>query len=1068
MNENVLNSYSCKKDRKGGYLLRKTRAILLFGCCFMSGLFYTANASGISAFGDMGGVKLSQEKTVMFGVVLDANGLPIPGASVFVKGSQNGMSTDIDGKFSIEFSPADKLLVVSFIGMQTREIPLKQGEHTIVLQEDKQVLDEVVVTGYQTISKERTTGSYAILKSDKIQENIQPNLANRLEGLVAGVVVDNRGNVEIRGVSSLEADKNPLIVLDGVPYEGGLSSINHADIKSITVLKDAAASSIYGAKAANGVIVVVSKKGTDSNGKVNVSFSANNIFEPKPDFAKLNLLNSAEVVDLQLAGLENYKALWQYLGNDPRLYDNPLFLDYKKMQAGGLSKEDFDKNVAMYKGQSNRSQLEDFTRSSIQQNYTLSISGGNEKNNFYSSLNYISNDAYLKENNGNSVKLYLRDDLNLFKWLKSYISLSGKIGKSKESLGFSPIGEYMRRPAYLLLQDKNGKDLNFNTLKSQQEVDRLIGLNLQNENFYPFQNYDKEYSEGKSKAFIINMGLNFTITDGLNFDFRYEKEFYDTKNKEFWSADSYRMSNLINDATTVADGVHNIPLGGRLQQTLSDGSAYTLRGQLDYNKTFGKHAVTALLGGERRRTLYKTNRLDLFGYDELSLFYQPLNYDLLKKLNSGSIETQGARGSLGESFTPPRMQEQENRFVSFYGNVAYTFDEKYTFNGSIRTDQSNLFGSDPKYRYANSSFPVLVIEDQGVDRITKRKTAIIYGNQAPNPSIRWEKTVTQNFGVDFSVLANRLNFSLDLYHKKTTDLLGRIKVDPTVGFKNAFKNYGTMLNKGVELGLNGAVIDNKDFKWNSAFTFSYNKNKLQKVEGNEGSVFDIANFGGYNKEDYPMRSLFSFRYAGLDKEGKAMYFNAKDEKVYEIDSPDDLVYSGTTAPPYVASWTNSFSYKDFTLSLMFSYYGGHKMRLPKAQPLSIWDIYEMNTVLDRDILNRWQGKIGDDVTPNFIATYDRNQISNVKRYWAFSDRNTAKADFIKMRNIALTYRLPKSLISKVHLQSCSLTLQATNLLSWFANDEGVDPEYLSNYGDYVVRNLHLGEKTFSLGLNINF
>ncbi len=1057
----------------------------------------------------MGGAYAQNSNSEMYGVVKDQFGEPLLGVSIILKNNtldkvKGGVTTDLEGKYRIASKDKKGVVIFSFVGMKTKQIPFRSGKVNVILQESSEALEEVIVTGYQTISKERTTGSYATLKSGKIQKNIQPNLASRLEGLVPGVVVDKDGDIQIRGVSSLMADKKPLIVLDGVPYEGGLSSINHADVKSVTVLKDASASSIYGAKAANGVIVIVSKKGANNEGKINVSFSQNIIYEPKPDFSDLNLLNNSELVDLQLEGLEFYSSLWKYLGNDAKVYENPLFMDYKNMQNGILSKEDFDKKVLNYRRRSNRKDLESFMKHSLRQDQTLSISGGNSKNTFYTSLNYISDGYYLKGNDSNSIRLYLRDDLKLFEWLKSYASITGKISNSKNNEGFDVIGAYLYQPSYKLLRDENGNPLNYNTEKSQLEVDRLVGLGLQNENYYPFQNYSKEYSENKKRSLVLNVGLNFKIMEGLNFDFKYGNEFYDNKYTTFWEDDSYHIRKFVNDGTTVKDGVNNIPLGARLQKTISDGNAYTLRGQLNFNKTFGKHSVMALLGAERRRVIFKTDRMDLWGYDELSLKYQPLNYDLLRQLKSGG--TYGVFGALGVSFREPLLQETENRFVSFYGNASYTFDKKYTINGSIRTDQSNLFGSDPKYRYkplwsvgakwsahreeflkdvdwlnklafrfsygivgnvANSSFPVLVIEDQGIDRITGRKSAIIYGNKAPNPSIRWEKTETNNVGFDLSVFQNRLNVSLDLYHKNTTDLLGRIPIDPTQGFKNALKNYGNMVNKGIELGVNGTVINTDDFNWSSFVSFGYNKNELKYVEEQKSDIFDIANYYGYNKESYPINSLFSFRYAGLDDKGQAMYFNSKDEKVYEIDSFDDLEYSGTKTPLYTASWSNSVTYKGFTLSGMLSFYGGHVMRLPKARILGIYDIQRMNSNLDRDILNHWkEGNKGENATPTFTSNH--RGIERINKFWASADKNTAKADFLKLRTLSLTYNLPEKFLSNLKLESFAITLQGTNLFSWYANDEGIDPEYLGFNGTYTTRTLHLGEKTWSLGFNINF
>jgi TonB dependent receptor. len=382
-----------------------------------------------------------------------------------------------------------------------------------------------------------------------------------------------------------------------------------------------------------------------------------------------------------------------------------------------------------------------------------------------------------------------------------------------------------------------------------------------------------------------------------------------------------------------------------LDESRYESYSYTMRAQVNFNRIFGKHAISAL-GGAERRLVRRTGAQNYYmGYDDNSLGVKPINPLAMSPING----TEALLGSFNWVYGEYNaLTHTEDRYVSFYANGSYTFDERYSLTGSIRIDQSNLFGTDPKYQYrplwsvggswqiANEPF----MEDcMWLNRLNLRMTYGVGGNvpkdagpymtvvdsgynewvgdfgsyiqNPPNSQLRWEKTASTNVGIDFSAFNSRLSGSIDYYYKKTTDLLGNRNADPTLGWASLLQNYGSMFNRGVELSLQSVNIQNKNFTWGTNLMFSYNKNELTNLEGTKETVFY---YSAYNVAavGYPINSVFSYRYAGLDPtNGNVLVYNKEGEKVSKVSSIDDMVYSGTRTPKYTASLKNFFSYRDF-------------------------------------------------------------------------------------------------------------------------------------------------------------
>lgn len=489
------------------------------------------------------------------------------------------------------------------------------------------------------------------------------------------------------------------------------------------------------------------------------------------------------------------------------------------------------------------------------------------------------------------------------------------------------------------------------------------------------------------------------------------------------------------------------------------------------------------------------------GFDESSLGYKPVNPLTLSSL----MRTESLNGYfMWQSIYNNYITDVENRFVSFYSNAAYSFDNRYDITGSIRVDQSNLFGTDPKFQYrplwsVGGAWHIMREKfwkgkASWIDNLTLRLTYGIGGNvpkdagpyltleaarynqwsrdfasaikNPPNPTLRWEKTATTNIGVDFAFFGNRITGALEFYNKRSNDLLANREADPTLGWRRVTLNYGTMYNRGIEFMLNSNNIRTTDFSWSTTLNFGYNKNKLIDIDDSDINVFGITS-GNASVKGYPLGAIFSFRYAGLNgTDGTPQYYVDGGSRVAkEVTSLDDLVYSGTRIPKYNGSLTNIFTYKNFNLSIMFVYYGGHVLRGEAAPFLSV----APTTNVNRDILNRWQ-QPGDErranVTPAFTG-YSLDA-TTVRHPWYAADVHVIKGDYVKLRDLSLAYNFDKQLIGKWGLSNLALILQVQNLLTWHANNEGIDPEALGTFGYGWGQRGIPNPTTWSIGLSAKF
>lgn len=1043
------------------------------------------------------------------GTVKDTEGNPLPGVSVFVKGTTVGMATDVNGRFEFPVDNRDDLvLVFSFVGMKTKEVKYNgQQELHVVLEDDQAELGEVVCTGYQTLSRERVTGSFSVISNEQIENKTPMNFMERLEGMAPGLFV-HKGEYSIRGISTFD-DAKPLVVVDGFPIEGDIESINPNDIDQVTILKDAAASSIWGAKASNGVVVITTKSGKTAgkSGRRYINYTNDFLFEAVPDYSYLDHAGPEATVQFQREAAPhmsiNINPDYMYFSvytPVQRIYEDYLRdVDVNDPANAGriaTAEQKFGELAKL----NNRNQLKDYLlKTSFKQQHNFTISGSNERSAHYISVNYNTEKGgyvgYKKQN----MIFNIKEIVDIMPKLSATFGANISFSKGTDS---NVDKEWFNLNPYDMLADANGNPLPVYYKKALEEVSYLKENGGLDETFVPLNelnNYSKKNNSNNNRLFAV---LNYKVLDCLSVDVRYQMERGFNKTRNYSSPESWEVANLYNKYGYREDGRISslIPKGGIMNEMKGETESYSLRASLDFNKTIKNHEINVVVGGERSAVKSSATAVKKLGYDKQTLLYEPVNQVGLAQFDTYNKLYYDTYSIMPNEFD--NFAETEDRFVAFFGNLSYLYDGKYSLTASARIDQSNLFGTDPKYRYtplwsAGMGWDISkedFFKADWVDRLHFRVTYGINGYASkkagpflvlsrnwssfvgemgnsiesyPNDKLRWEKTATTNFAVDYAFLNNRLTGKLEYYMRKTSDVLGEVDKDPTLGMRSLTENTASISNKGFELELNSVNMSTADFKWTSHLILSYNKNKITNV------VTDIDASAAYqwtwdviNVKGKPKDSFYRYRWAGLSETGDPRVYDAKGnvvtpESYDDMNDKDALVYKGTIHPVYTASFTNVLSYKGFELSLMFIMNGGHKMKN---------DLFDGQTpgrmAVHKDVAKMWR-QSGDEARTNVPRVdYDDYYGGAYSRaFYKGADIHILNATYIKLREVLLTYKLPAHLYHKLPVSGIRLKAQVRNLWYWAANKEGIDPEV----HEYAAgtRNLPM-TPTWSFGVNVTF
>lgn len=1059
---------------------------------------------------------VQQGSITVRGFVYDEKKQPLPGVTVRVVGTNVGTATTNQGWFSLTLPILKGKLKFSFVGYKEQEIEFSEATDTIRVNMAEEVgaLNDVVVTGYQILSKERVTGSFATVNAEEVNQYITFDIASLLEGKVAGIQKEGT-HLNIRGRSTLSATMTPLYVIDGFPVEGEGPSVaynnvlynppvvNPEDIESITVLKDAAAASIYGARAANGVIVVTTKKA--KQGKAQILLSADVSVTPVPDYDEMNYMSASDYIDHQYKFMEGYPYKSTMRGSNVL---NPTLDLLLQVYEGALTQEEADEKIDAYRSD-DVPLMNDFEkyiyRPEVTQRYYLSVAKATERNNLVASLTYTHNRGNYDNKKDFNVELSMRNSLEITSWINADLVLNVNIGQNDyPSFGINSYSNAYAPYTRLVDEDGNPVAMPFLGTRYDQLALEQYPEDLKNMDAIMQEELKRNIQKTRSNRTRASLMLNFKLTDWLNFSSGLQYEFAHSKQMLLYDKDSYAMRVLYNGFSYLdyASGsvMHHIPDGASYGEGNTDTDNFTWRNQLsfDYTTRDAMHSVTMLLGSETREVKGKNMYTRVFGYDDETQSYVPVNNKDLTQFWSGLV----SGGWLYESDFFSKS-ESRNRYVSFYGNLMYSYDQRYDLTGSIRWDLSDLFGTNKKYLYrplwsvgigwtlSNEKF---MEEISWLNRLRLRATYGINGNIArgiapyliaayqlnsitgnqygtvntpPNASLRWEKTTVLNFGVDFDFFKSRLNGSVEYYRRKSSDLLTNVDRDPTLGFSSMRLNSGEMVNNGVEVTLYGTPVKKKDIIWTIGATLAYNKNKLTKYNAEPFNASSLYSVGSL-KEGYPYFSMWSLRFSRIDENGETVIFDENGEEVTleNITSLDAVHYDGPTMAPYTGSLFTTLSYKGWDLSLNFIYNLGHKMRKQVADPhlayvggpyYLTYDGYD----------NSWK-EPGDEkkpgVTPRMTYSYDENTFYR-NDHWRYNDSQVVSASYMKLRNLALSYRLPQRWLKNTFLKMITVTAQVNDLFYVTANGEHSDPE---NYDLNGGRRTAPSTPTYSFGLNVSF
>ncbi len=1042
-------------------------------------------------------------------VIDDVTGETLPFVTIMVKGTSSGTTTSDQGTFTITVPSNESILVFSFMGYETLEMPVPvSGSLDVRMKELATTLEGVVVTGYQTLSQERVTGSFGKVPQDVIKSRLETNIGSKLEGAIPGVFVNPDGTIaSIRGVSSLYTDNTPLFVVDGFPVED-INQINPNDIESITVLKDASAASIYGVRGSNGVIVVATRKG--SQGKTTVDVNSSFFVTPIPNFKNHNLMSSSQLVDFQqeMFNLGTSRGLIFYAGD--RRYANSLaveaLLDH---QNGLITNDQLNVELNRLRGSNNADQVRDLLlRPSMQQRHSVSARGGNDKQRFFTSLDYNRSNGNELKGHNDAVNINLRTEIDLAKWVTVDGSLFAQFSNSESVPGVSGMsylgyGSLTSLP-YNMLKDENGNLIPTYRQKSQSEIDRLVSLGLYDETSNPLTELNLATSRTTYSLIRAQGGFTFKLMEGLNLKLGYQTERDNSYTKTVYDQNSYAVRHDVNDATVGTTRMR--PEGGDLREQRANQTNWTARAQLNFDRTFAKkHAVTAIAGTEwRSDNLYITNTHRM-GYDDRTLLYK--SFDVTELL--GLTGTQALSGQYNYSeIANNSFGEVSHRYISFYGNGAYTYDGKYALTLSARYDDADMLGA------AQSFLPMWSVGGKWnmtsekfmkgiswLDVLDFRMTYGITGNvnrdygpylqirpqenggmggvvgymitALANENLRWERTDVFNVGFDFAVLRNRLSGSIEFYNRKSTDLLAMRRIDPAYGFSTTMMNFGSLYNRGFELGLNSVNMKTKDFSWQTTFNFSFNKNEVTEIEQGVESLVTNTNNSGIYKVGAPMAALYSFRWAGLNPfDGSIMVFDQDNNLVTNLegepnlsDTISHLIYSGTLVPKWTIGFTNTFTYKRFSLSVQIIANGGHVMR--DVLPGVDFNHLDFQQNMDSRVMNFWR-KPGDEATAVMPAPLFSNPDALYSAMWNSNSNNVLKADYIRVRNITLGYDIPNDVFGQRLFTSARATFQVTNPFLWVRNSQGINPEISYSRGSEMNSLGNPMMPCYMIGLNLTF
>ena len=1023
------------------------------------------------------------------GMVIDsAKHQPLTGASVYIRDTQVATTTGSDGRFSLRTNQETGTLVISFLSYRTaKPAYTTNGEQVFILSSVSHDLDEVVVsTGYQQVARERATGSFVHIDNDLLNRSVTPDILSRLADVTSGLIFNRNvpgrvDDISIRGQSTLFSNAQPLIILDNFPYDGDLNNINPNDVESVTVLKDAAAASIWGSRAGNGVIVITSKKGA-YNKPLKISFNANITVGNKPNLFYQPQMSTADYISVEEMLFKQgfYHSAEVSPSNAPL---TPVVDLLYAEQNGSLSAADVNAQINALKGQDVRNDLTKyFYQRSLDQQYALNLSGGTSAQKYYVSAGYDGDASNLVRNGFQKLTVTGNDTYSLVPG-KLDLTTSFNLTQSVTAADNPGAGGIFTTPAmglypYAKLADANGNPLPIVKDYRVSFVTQAQNQGLLNWQYDPLEELRIADNTTKITDYRLSAELKYRILPQLSAEVTYLYERGMTDGTDDQSQASYYARNLINSFTQVnPDGTlsYPVPLGGILD--LNDQESYSndFRAQLNYDQELGsKGSLTAIAGYEIRSlhtvgTVYRS-----YGYDDVHDISSPVDY--ITPYSQFFYPDETAQVPFNDSGT-----DLTDHNLSYYSNAAYTYDKRYTISASARFDQSNLFGvktnqkgvplwsSGFSWNLSDEPFfkldwlPELRLRaTYGVSgnvnkSVSAYTTAYYYNAQyspinspyaqilnPPDPELSWEQIKTLNLGVDFRLVRNIISGSVEYYQKRGTDLIGDAPVAPSTGNLTFTSNNAATRGHGVDLVLNSINLRGT-WNWQTNFLYSHVTNIVSQYSGSQ-AISEYLQFG-YGGESLPLQgkplyAIYSYKWAGLDPQNgnpRGFLNGAISEDYAAIvaaATPQNIIYNGPAQPTSFGSIRNTVGWKDFSVSANISYRLGYYFRKASVR---------YSTILagdggSGDYERRWQ-KPGDEAftqVPSMPSAIDLNR----DNLYTYSDILVGKGDNVRLQDVNLSYDISKAKIGKLPFNHMKVYLYANNLaLLWKANKFGIDPDY---------------------------
>jgi len=1017
------------------------------------------------------------------GKVVDAQTKePLAGVLVKVKVPAMSVVTDDKGVFEISLPNGRYELLIQYMGYGGVEMPFvvpTTEELVISLLSGEETLEQVqiVSTGYQSLPKERATGSFVQINNELLNRSVSPNILDRLDGVTNGLIFTKgnsigapRSSIEIRGRSTLFSNAEPLIIVDNFAYDGDLANINPNDVESITVLKDAAAASVWGSRSGNGVIVITTKKGK-LNTAPKIGFNANVNIGEKPDLYYTPQLSSAEFLDVERFLFD--RGAFNNTINNGFAVLSPAVEIMLARRNGSISQAEEVARLNQLAGFDHmEQQLRYLLQQSVNQQYQANISGGGSAQNYFVSAGH---DRNALNSVGNFNERTTINTNNTYHLLSNKLELNVGIVYTN-SRNVSVPGSNLSYP-YSQVADENGNALVVPIILRPSYISTAGNGKLLNWEQRPLEELRNRYNQSITSLtdYRLNLSLKYKILDGLDVSTYYTYGKGLSEMNKLNEIESFYTRNLINQYTqinsTTGAVTYPLPMGGILATNTAAIGSKNGRVQFNYNKRISKGEFHALAGMEVRDYTSNSASNIFYGYNVDTKTNQ--NVAVNTTVNFPHFYGTGA----SRIVINPTQIESSNRFFSYYINGSYAYDGRYTLSFSARKDESNIFGvatnqkgiplwsiglawsvdREKFYKIdwltqlrlrttfgytgnVNNSISALLTASSSSGGIYNTINATI--QNPPNPSLRWEKNENLNLGLDFAVKGNRLSGSIEYWRKKGLDLIGNSPIAPQTGISLYTGNSANTLTKGIDIELNSINLNGK-FKWLTNLLYTHSTNVVTKYKVANGSNFNVVS-ANYNNplEGYPYYALFSFRYGGLNNLGNPQgYLNGNITTDYasirNSVNRGELVYSGSVVPTSFGSLRNTFTYQGFDLSLNLTYKFGYVFRRRSLNNDVLYGGGANFEMSDYD--KRWQNP-GDEATTNVPALIYPSNGARTSIY-TYSDVLVEKGDHIRLRDIRLGYTIPK--IANLPLKSLNVFCYVNNLgILWRANKQNIDPDFV--------------------------